>query len=156
MRVIVIGGGIMGLCSAWALRRAGHEPVLYEQGPIPNPLASSCDEHRLTRFTYGAMTGYARMVHDAHAAWERLWADLGHSHFHPTGTLIVAREDDGWVRASERCLAGDGAAARDLAAGRARGAPAVPALRRAPTSPCSRRPVACCSPSAFSPTSAVG
>jgi glycine/D-amino acid oxidase-like deaminating enzyme len=104
MRVIVIGGGIMGLCSAWALRRAGHEPVLYEQGPIPNPLASSCDEHRLTRFTYGAMTGYARMVHEAHAAWERLWTDLGRSHFQPTGTLIVAREDDGWVRASERCL----------------------------------------------------
>jgi glycine/D-amino acid oxidase-like deaminating enzyme len=104
MRVIVIGGGIMGLCIAWALRRARHEPVLYEQGPIPNPLSSSYDEHRLTRFTYGAMTGYARMVHDAHGAWERLWADLGHSHFHPTGTLIVAREDDGWVRASERCL----------------------------------------------------
>src|SRR5262245_41605036 len=104
MRVIVIGGGIMGLCCAWALRRAGHEPGLYEQGPIPNPLASSCDEHRLTRFTYGAMTGYARMVHEAHAAWERLWTDLGRSHFQPTGTLIVAREDDGWVRASERCL----------------------------------------------------
>jgi glycine/D-amino acid oxidase-like deaminating enzyme len=104
MRVIVIGGGIMGLCCAWALCRAGHEPVLYEQGPIPNPLASSCDEHRLTRFTYGAMTGYARMVHEAHAAWERLWTDLGRSHFQPTGTLIVAREDDGWVRASERCL----------------------------------------------------
>jgi glycine/D-amino acid oxidase-like deaminating enzyme len=104
MRVIVIGGGIMGLCAAWALRRAGHQPALYEQGPIPNPLASSCDEHRLTRFTDGVMTGYARMVHDAHAAWERLWADLDHSHFQPTGTLIVAREDDGWVRASERCL----------------------------------------------------
>jgi glycine/D-amino acid oxidase-like deaminating enzyme len=104
MRVIVIGGGIMGLCSAWALRRAGHEPVLYEQGLMPNPLASSCDEHRLTRFTYGAMTGYARMVHEAHAAWDRLWADLGQSHFQPTGTLIVARDDDGWVRASERCL----------------------------------------------------
>jgi glycine/D-amino acid oxidase-like deaminating enzyme len=104
MRVIVIGGGIMGLCTAWALSRAGHEAILYEQGPIPNPLASSCDEHRLTRFTYGAMTGYARMVHEAQAAWDRLWADLGQSHFHPTGTLIVARDDDGWVRASERCL----------------------------------------------------
>jgi glycine/D-amino acid oxidase-like deaminating enzyme len=104
MKVIVIGGGIMGLCSAWALCRAGHEAVLYEQGPIPNPLASSCDEHRLTRFTYGAMTGYARMVQDAHAAWDRLWADLGQSHFHPTGTLIVARAEGGWVRASERCL----------------------------------------------------
>ena len=104
MRVIVIGGGIMGLCTAWALCRAGHDPTLYDQGPIPNPLASSCDEHRLTRFTYGAMTGYARMVHDAHAAWEQLWGDLGESHFHPTGTLIVARDEDDWVRASERCL----------------------------------------------------
>ena len=104
MRAIIVGGGIMGLCTAWALCRAGHEPVLYEQGPIPNPLASSCDEHRLTRFTYGAMTGYARMVHEAHAAWDRLWADLGQSHFQPTGTLVVARDEDGWVRASQRCL----------------------------------------------------
>ena len=104
MRVIVVGGGIMGLCIAWALYRAGHEPVLYEQGPLPNPLASSFDEHRLTRFTYGAMTGYARMVHEAHAAWDRLWADLGESHFQETGTLIMAQDEDGWVRASERCL----------------------------------------------------
>jgi glycine/D-amino acid oxidase-like deaminating enzyme len=104
MRVIVVGGGIMGLCAAWALCRAGHEPVMYEQGPIPNPLASSCDEHRLIRFTYGEMTGYARMVHEAHAAWDRVWADLGRSHYQPSGTLVVARADDGWVRASERCL----------------------------------------------------
>ena len=104
MRAIIVGGGIMGLCTAWALCRSGHAVVLYEQGPIPNPLASSYDEHRLTRFTYGAMTGYARMVHEAHAAWDRLWADLGRSHFHPTGTLLVAREEDGWALASQRCL----------------------------------------------------
>jgi glycine/D-amino acid oxidase-like deaminating enzyme len=104
MRAIVVGAGIMGLCAAWALRRAGHDVVVYEQGPIPNPLASSCDEHRLTRFTYGAMTGYARMVQDAHAAWDRLWGDLGQSHFQPTGTLVVARAEGGWVEASMRCL----------------------------------------------------
>jgi glycine/D-amino acid oxidase-like deaminating enzyme len=80
MRVIVIGGGIMGLCNAWALCRAGHEPVLYEQGRIPNPLASSCDEHRLTRFTYGAMTGYARMVHEGAG---RLGTALGRSRAEP-------------------------------------------------------------------------
>jgi glycine/D-amino acid oxidase-like deaminating enzyme len=51
MRAIIVGGGIMGLCTAWALCRSGHAVVLYEQGPIPNPLASSYDEHRLTRFT---------------------------------------------------------------------------------------------------------
>lgn len=104
MRAIIVGGGIMGLCTAWALRRAGHQPLLYEQGPIPNPLASSFDEHRLSRFTYGAMTGYARMVHDAQRAWQRLFADLGESHFHPAGTLAVARDGDGWVEASRACL----------------------------------------------------
>ena len=156
MRVIVVGGGIMGLCTAWALRRAGHEAVVYEQGPIPNPLASSCDEHRLTRFTYGAMTGYARMVHEAHAAWDRLWADLGRSHFHPTGTLVVARDEDGWVRASQRCLEAMALPVEIWSPGRARRAPAVPPVRGAPASPCSRRPAACCSPSASSRTSAAG
>ena len=43
MRVIVVGGGIMGLACAWALRRRGHDVALYEQGPLPNPHAASCD-----------------------------------------------------------------------------------------------------------------
>jgi len=104
MRVIVIGGGIMGLACAWAMRRRGHDVALYEQGPLPNPFASSCDQHRLIRFTYGAMTGYARMVADAYAAWDRLWVDLGRSHYRPTGTLVVAREAGGWVERSIACL----------------------------------------------------
>jgi glycine/D-amino acid oxidase-like deaminating enzyme len=100
MRVIIVGGGIMGLSTAWALQRAGHEAALYEQGPIPNPLASSTDQHRLIRYTYGAMTGYARMVRDAYVAWDHLWADLGRSHYRPTGTVVVAHELDGWVETS--------------------------------------------------------
>ncbi len=101
MRVIVVGAGIMGLCSAWALQRAGHQVALYEQSEkIPNPLASSTDQHRLIRYPYGAMTGYARMVRDAYAAWERLWRDLGRKHYRATGTLVVAHELDGWVEAS--------------------------------------------------------
>jgi glycine/D-amino acid oxidase-like deaminating enzyme len=94
----------MGLCGAWALRRAGWDVALYEQGPLPNPLASSFDQHRLIRYTYGAMTGYARMVGEAYAAWDRLWADLGQRHYRETGTLVVARDDDDWVRRSYDCL----------------------------------------------------
>jgi glycine/D-amino acid oxidase-like deaminating enzyme len=105
LRIIIVGGGIMGLCSAWALRRAGHEIVLYEQASIPNPLGSSCDQHRLIRYTYGDMTGYARMVALAYAAWQRLWDDLGRSHYHETGTLAIAREHDDWVQQSRRGLA---------------------------------------------------
>ncbi len=95
----------MGLCSAWALRRAGHQVTLYEQGPIPNPLGSSFDQHRLIRYTYGDMTGYARMVALAYTAWQRLWDDLGRSHYRETGTLVIAREPDAWVRQSQQCLA---------------------------------------------------
>ena len=105
MKVIVVGGGIMGLCAAWALRRAGWQVALYEQGPLPNPLASSFDQHRLIRYAYGAMSGYARMVREAYAAWDRLWADLGRSHYYETGTLVVARDEDDWVRRSLDCLA---------------------------------------------------
>lgn len=103
MRVIVVGGGIMGLASAWALRRAGHEVALYEQGRLPNPLGSSHDQHRLIRFTYGPLSGYARMVTDAYAAWQRLWADLGRSHYRASGTLVLARHRDDWI---ERSIAG--------------------------------------------------
>jgi glycine/D-amino acid oxidase-like deaminating enzyme len=105
LKTIIVGGGIMGLCSAWALRRAGHEVVLYEQGAIPNQLGSSCDQHRLIRYTYGAMTGYARMVAMAYDAWQHLWDDLGRSHHHETGTLVIAREPDDWVRQSRQGLA---------------------------------------------------
>ena len=49
MKAIVVGGGIMGLATAWALAREGHAVELFEQGPLPNPLASSMDEHRLIR-----------------------------------------------------------------------------------------------------------
>jgi glycine/D-amino acid oxidase-like deaminating enzyme len=105
LKIIIVGGGIMGLCSAWALRGAGHEVVLYEQATIPNPLGSSCDQHRLIRYAYGGMTGYARMVALAYDAWQRLWHDLGRSHHHETGMLVIAREPDDWVRQSRQCLA---------------------------------------------------
>jgi glycine/D-amino acid oxidase-like deaminating enzyme len=49
MKAIIVGGGIMGLATAWALARDGHEVELLEQGPLPNPLASSMDEHRIIR-----------------------------------------------------------------------------------------------------------
>ena len=53
MRVIIVGGGIAGLSTAWALQKSGVQVTLLEQGPLPNPLASSVDDHRLIRYPYG-------------------------------------------------------------------------------------------------------
>lgn len=92
MNVIVVGAGIAGLSTAWSLVKAGHSVSIVEQGPIPNPLAASGDHHRIIRRAYGAATGYGRLITEAYAAWDEMWADLGESHLDPRGFLCISRE----------------------------------------------------------------
>lgn len=95
----------MGLATAWALARAGHDVELFEQGALPNPLASSMDEHRLIRHPYGDQAGYARMIDDAYAAWNLLWTDLGQRLYAPTGTLALTGNGEDWAERSAAALA---------------------------------------------------
>lgn len=104
MKTIIVGGGVMGLCTAWALARTGHDVELFEQGPLPNPLASSVDEHRLIRHPYGDHAGYARMIDDAFAAWDALWRDLGRSLYASTGTLALTGNGADWAARSATTL----------------------------------------------------
>src|SRR5258708_13481144 len=87
MKAIIVGGGIMGLATAWALARAGDDVELLEQGPLPNPLASSMDDHRLIRHPYGDRRGYPRMIDAAYAPWDLLSGDLGPRLSPPPRTL---------------------------------------------------------------------
>lgn len=105
MRAIIVGGGIMGLGTAWGFARQGHDVELFEQGPLPNPLASSMDEHRLIRHPYGNHLGYARMIDDAYMAWDLLWRDLGQTLHVPTGTLALTGNGADWATRSATALA---------------------------------------------------
>lgn len=100
----IIGGGIMGLAVARAARAAGCRVTVYEQGPLPNPHGSSLDRHRLIRYPYGADSAYQAMVTDAYGAWDRLWADLGVSHYVPTGTLVLGDPARGYAAQSAASL----------------------------------------------------
>jgi glycine/D-amino acid oxidase-like deaminating enzyme len=104
LKVGIVGAGIMGLSAAWALRRRGHEVAVYERGPIPSPLASSNDQHRLIRYAYGAAHGYAAMVREAYAAWEDVFTDIGERLYEHTGTLVAATRTEAWARASAESL----------------------------------------------------
>ena len=108
MKAIIVGGGIMGLATAWGLVRQGHEVELFEQGALPNLLASSMDEHRLIRHPYGTHVGYARMIDDAYAAWNLLWTDLGETLYEPTGTLALSGNGADWAERSAAALASIG------------------------------------------------
>ncbi len=92
MRILIVGAGIAGLASAWALAKCGHETVLFEQGPLPNPLSASGDHHRIIRRAYGPDSGYGHAIDEAFDAWNELWDDLGSSHYDHRGFMAVSRE----------------------------------------------------------------
>jgi sarcosine oxidase/sarcosine oxidase subunit beta len=123
-KVLIAGGGIAGLSAAWALSRGGCSVEVFEQGPLPNPEASSYDEHRILRHAYGAMEGYARLMPQAFATWEALWSDLRVRHYDPCGAVYFARHETPWYAASQRSLEARGLSFRDI--------PIDEALRRFP------------------------
>jgi glycine/D-amino acid oxidase-like deaminating enzyme len=114
MKALIVGGGIMGLATAWALARDGHDVELFEQGPLPNPLSSSMDEHRLIRHPYGEHVGYARMIDGAYSAWDLLWRDLGQRFYAPTGTLALTGNGEVWAARSASTLARIGKTMEEL------------------------------------------
>ncbi|ARO15491.1 sarcosine oxidase [Ketogulonicigenium robustum] len=91
MKVAIVGAGIGGLSVAWALRKRGVDVMIFDQGDIPSLTASSNDEHRITRHTYGGLPGYAALMPHAFATYDRIWQDIGTSHYLPTGIVYAMR-----------------------------------------------------------------
>ena len=113
-KIIVVGAGIAGLSTAWALTRRGFAVELFEQGPIPNPRASSYDEHRITRYAY-TLEGYAYLMPQAFALYEEMFRDIGARHFLPGSVVYFMRDAVTWYEPVSRGMSALGKGFRDIA-----------------------------------------
>src|SRR5437762_7367499 len=103
MRVAVIGAGVMGLATGWALRRRGHEPVVYEQFAVGNPQGSSHGRSRIFRLAY-AEDEYVRLAQEAFALWRELEAETGETLLELNGLVEVVRTlEESTAHTLERC-----------------------------------------------------
>ena len=106
--VLIVGAGVVGLSTAYWLVKAGISVTVVEQGPVPCPLASSADHHRLIRFPYGDDAGYCARMADGFAAWRAMWADLPGEeprYYAATGMLCVSQETGDYSDQSAKVMA---------------------------------------------------
>lgn len=93
----MIGAGVVGGGIAWHLATRGHRVTLLEQGPVPNPMGASFDQHRLIRRIYPEQPHYARLIEESHAAWADLFAAMGEDHFERCGALSCSAAAGDWA-----------------------------------------------------------
>ena len=103
MRVAVIGAGVMGLATGWALRRRGHDAVVYEQFAIGNPHGSSHGRSRIFRLAY-AEPEYVRLAQEAFGLWRELEAETGETLLELNGLVEVVRTlEESTAKTLEAC-----------------------------------------------------
>ncbi|MDX6507696.1 MAG: sarcosine oxidase [Gaiellaceae bacterium] len=93
----------MGLATGWALRRRGHEPIVYEQFEVGNGHGSSHGRSRIFRLAY-AEDHYVRLALESFALWRELEAESGETVLELSGLVeIVQTLEESTAHTLERC-----------------------------------------------------
>jgi sarcosine oxidase len=116
-RCIVVGAGLLGLSSAWALSRRGWDVVVLEAARAPgHERSGSKGDARIFRLGYPE-PHYAEMAVLARERWRDLEAATGRALLHVTGQVTLG--DDLALQAIADALAAAGAPVEQLSAGAA-------------------------------------
>jgi sarcosine oxidase len=75
MKVAIIGAGVMGCATAWALRERGAEVAVYEQFELDHDRGSSHGRTRIFRVAYPD-AAWVRFAQEAYAGWVDLDPDV--------------------------------------------------------------------------------
>jgi sarcosine oxidase len=71
MRVAVVGAGVMGCATAWALQERGADVTVHEQFELDHARGSSHGRSRIFRIAYPEAS-WIRLAQEAHAGWRDL------------------------------------------------------------------------------------
>ena len=95
---VVIGAGVFGVWTAYALRKHGHTVLLLDAYGAGNNRSSSGDESRIIRMGYGSDQLYTRWAARSLEAWQELF-QAGKQHlFLNTGVLWLSTVSDPYTR----------------------------------------------------------
>ena len=94
--VIGVGGGIMGVQTAWHLAQMGRSVTILDQFDVPNQWAASGDLLRVFRLTYGKDAFYTEMALKALPLWLELNALSEETILQQNGVLEFAAKDNGY------------------------------------------------------------
>lgn len=94
MRITIVGGGTMGLASAWALSRRGAEVTVLERFGHVNALSSHGGFTRVIRQAYHEGSDYVPLVRESTQAWRELEGRAGEALLVRTGLLEFGPADD--------------------------------------------------------------
>ena len=118
--LIVVGAGTMGAWTAFWANRAGLRTTLVDAWEAGHSRATSGDETRIIRSSYGDDVLYARWSRAALAHWRRFGEEWGEPLFRPAGTLWLGQRSDGFEAASLATLRSEGIPVERLAVDEAR------------------------------------
>ncbi|HEV2887656.1 MAG TPA: FAD-dependent oxidoreductase [Jatrophihabitans sp.] len=110
MRIVVVGGGVIGLLTAVECVRAGAQVDLVEQAAIPSPAATSYDQHRVIRTLHRGDRLLSLAAAGLHEAWAEVERRLGGRFYHRTGVLTLTAD----IEAELALLTGAGVPVRAL------------------------------------------
>ena len=115
--VAVVGAGIMGSATAYALARQGRDVVLLEQFRVGNNRGSSHGRSRIVRLAYPEVE-FVELAKEAFAGWRELERESGQELLELNGLLELVEDP---AQSSRDALAAAGAEYELLTADEARG-----------------------------------
>jgi monomeric sarcosine oxidase len=114
-RIVIVGAGIVGLSTAYALLSQGmRNVVVLEQEAVDHARSSSHGFSRLLRFEYGPDAFYSNMVRLSLKRWKNLERVAGRTLYTPTGLLVLGNQNDIFTQSSYRIVRGLGLPAEQL------------------------------------------